>query len=137
MALSYEQAIRNGINRALFIAEQEKKAPKRKAKRVGAKPKAGTLFAIRNKRMTIREASLRTVQIAMTYRKTTTGETKKYIVAPYSYRYRMTKTGRRKMLFAYDMKDKHIKGFVIRGIRNIALTDRKFRPKPGWPIEIR
>jgi len=117
-----------------FIQEQERKAPRRKAKRVGFKPKSGTLFAIRNKRLAIREAALRLVQVVLTYRKTTTNETKKYIVAPYSYRHRRLKVGRRKMLFAYDMKDRHIKGFAIRNVRNVALTDRKFRPK--WPVEI-
>jgi len=119
-----------------FIQEQEAKAPRRKAKRVGYKPKSGTMFAIRNKRLAIREAALRLVQVVLTYRKITTNETKKYIVAPYSYRYRRLRVGRRKMLFAYDMKARHIKGFAIRNIRNVAITDRKFRPKKGWPVEI-
>ena len=117
-----------------FIQEQEARAPRRKAKHVGYKPKSGTLFAIRNKRLAIREAALRLVQIVLTYRKTTTNETKKYVVAPYSWRHRRLKVGRRKMLFAYDMKERHIKGFAIRNVRNVALTDRKFRPK--WPVEI-
>ena len=131
---SYRDVIEKGINRLEFIRQQEEKAPKRLARRVGQKPKAGTLFSIRNKRLAIREAALRKVQIVMTYKKTTTGETKKYIVAPYSYRYKRLKVGTRKMLFAYDMKEKRIKGFAQRNIRNVALTDRKFRPK--WPIEI-
>jgi predicted DNA-binding transcriptional regulator YafY len=117
-----------------FIAEQERKAPKRKPKRVGRKPRYGTLFALRNKRTTIAEAALRRVQVVITYRKTTTNETKKYVVAPYSYRYRRLKIGTRKMLMAYDMKDKHIKGFAVRNVRKVALTDRKFKPK--WPVEI-
>ena len=77
---------------------------------------------------------MRNAQLVIRYRKTTTGELKKYIVAPYSYRYRKTKNGRRKMLFAYDMKDRRIKGFVVRGIRNVSITDRKFTPT--WPVEI-
>jgi len=138
---SFAEAIRKELERIrrteeVFIQEQEAKAPRRKAKHVGYKPKAGTLFAIRNKRLAIREAALRLVQIVMTYTKTTTRETKKYIVAPYSYRHRRLKIGRRKMLFAYDMKERHIKGFVVRSIRNVALTDRKFKPKHGWPVEI-
>lgn len=136
---SFSEAIKKELEdiknkEEIFISEQERKAPRRKAKRVGYKPKSGTLFAIRNKRLSIREAALRLVQIVLTYKKTTTGETKKYVVASYSYRHRRLKVGRRKMLFAYDMKAKHIKGFAMRNIRNVAITDRKFRPK--WPVEI-
>ena len=134
MPRSYQQIIQKGIDRLQFIANQEVKAQKRRPKRVGEKPNAGTLFAIRNKRLSIREAALRNVQIVIRYRKITTGELKKYIVAPYSYRYRMTRQGRRKMLFAYDMEEKKIKGFVVNAIRNVVITDRKFRPK--WPVEI-
>ena len=134
MPRSYQKIIEKGINRIQFIAEQELKAKKRRPRRTGEKLRTGTLFAGRNKRLAIREAALRNVQIVMKYRKTTNGETKKYIVAPYSYRYRMTRNGRRKMLFAYDMKERHIKGFAIRNIRNVALTDRKYKPK--WPVEI-
>lgn len=131
---SYREIIDKGIDRAVFIQKAEEKAPRRKPKRVGKKPKTGTLFAIRNKRLALREAALRKVEVVMTYRKITTGETKKYIVAPYSYRYRRLKSGIRKMLFAYDMRDRKIKGFAIRNVKNVAITDRKFRPK--WPIEI-
>lgn len=135
--MSFADAIRKDFGNALreqFIAEQEAKAPRRRPRRVGRKPRYGTLFAVRNKRLAIQEAALRLAQIAITYRKITTGETKKYVVAPYSYRYRRTREGRRKMLFAYDMKDKHIKGFALRNIRKVALTDRKFRPK--WKVEL-
>jgi hypothetical protein len=134
MARSYQEIIERGIKQALWLAEQEAKAPRRRPRRIGIKPKAGTLFAGRNKRLAIREASLRLVEIVITYHKTTTGETKKYVVAPYSYRYRRLKEGMRKMLFAYDMRDKHIKGFSINNIWNVALTDRKFRPQ--WRVEI-
>jgi len=132
---SYRELIDKGVSELSFIQEQEAKAPRRRARRVGMKPKTGTLFAIRNKRVAIREAALRRSQIIITYTKTTTGETKKYVVAPYSYRYRRLNVGLRKMLYAYDMKAKHIKSFAIRNIRNVALTDRKFPRKP-WPIEI-
>ena len=131
---SYREIIDKGIREIAFLEEQERKAPKRRVRRVGLKPKAGTLFAIRNKRVAIREAALRNSQIIITYRKTTTGETKKYVVAPYSYRYRRLRVGMRKMLYAYDMKERHIKSFAIRNIRNVAITDRKFRPK--WPVEL-
>jgi hypothetical protein len=136
MPRSFQKIIQKGVDRLQFIAEQELKSKSRKPSRTGEKKRIGTLFAIRNKRLAIREAALRNVQIIMRYRKITTGETKKYIVAPYSYRYRMTRDGRRKMLFAYDMEAKKIKGFVIKAIRNVVITDRKFKPKNGWPVEI-
>ena len=134
--LTFAEALKRDIEniRVAFIAEQERKAPRRKPKRVGYKPSEGSLFAMRNKRLTIREAALRLVQIVMRYKKATTGETKQYVVAPYSYRYRRLKSGWRKMLFAYDMREKHIKGFVVANIRNVSLTDRKFVPK--WDVEL-
>jgi predicted DNA-binding transcriptional regulator YafY len=134
MPRSYQKIIQKGINRLKFIAEQEGKAQRRRPRRTGEKPRVGTLFARRNKRLAIREAALRNAQIIIRYKKTTTGETKKYIVAPYSYRYRDTKRGKRKMLFAYDMEDKRIKGFVLKEIRNVVITDRKFTPI--WDVEI-
>lgn len=134
MPLTFSEALKQDINRLSFITEQEKKAPKRKPKRVGKKPAYGTLYALRNTRMAIREASLRRVQIIIHYTKETTGETKRYIVCPYSYRYRRLKSGLKKMLFAYDMTDKHIKGFVIGNVKKVAITDNKFRPM--WPVEI-
>ena len=118
----------------VWIGRQESKASKRRPRRSGYKPKYGTLFAQRNWRLGVKEAALRRTQIILTYKKVTTGEVKKYVVAPYSYRYRRLRSGRRKLLFAYDMKSKHIKGFVTRNIRKVAITDRKFRPK--WPVEI-
>lgn len=135
--MSFAEAIRKDFNKALrdkFIAEQEAKAQRRRPRRTGRRPAYGTLFALRNKRLTIQEAALRRVQVVITYRKITTGETKKYVVAPYSYRNNKTREGRRKMLFAYDMEAKHIKGFSLRNIRKVALTDRKF--KPIWDVEI-
>jgi len=134
MPRSYTEIIKKGINRELFIAQQEEKAPKRRPRRTGMRPATGTLFASRNKRMTIREAALRGVQVIITYTKTTTNETKKYIVAVYEFKYLRLKVGRRKMLYAYDMQAKHIKSFALRNIKKVALTDRKFVPK--WPIRI-
>jgi hypothetical protein len=140
---SFEEVVRNGINRNLFFEEQRRKAPKRRPRRVGKKPRAGTLFAIRNKRMAIREAALRDPpnQIIITYTKTTTGETKKYLVAPYEFKYRRLRIGRRKMLWAVDMEDRQkgrrgrTKSFALRNIKNVVITDRKFRPR--YPIKIK
>ena len=134
MPLSFSEALKKDINRVEFISTQEEKAPRRKPKRVGKTPAYGTLYALRNTRMAIREGSLRTVQIILTYLKETTGETKKYIVCPYSYRYRRLKGGMKKMLYAYDVEDRHIKGFIIGNVKKVALTDRKFRTM--WPVEI-
>ena len=135
MALSYREVIDRGIDRTLFITQMEEKAPRRKPKRVGVKSHAGTMFAMRNKRLTIREAALRLVQCILTYTKTTTGETRIYVVAPYEMKYRRLRAGLRKVLYAYDMEDKHIKSFVLDAIRRVALTDRHFVPR--WPVLIR
>lgn len=133
-ARSYRDILEDGLKKIDFIEKEEARAPKRRTRRVGLKPKTGTLFAIRNKRMAIREAALRRVQIVLTYKKITTGEVKKYIVAPYEWKNRVLKVGRRKVLWAYDMEAKRIKSFVLRSVRNVALTNRKFRPK--WPVKI-
>ena len=133
-ARSYREILESGLKRLDFIEKEEARAQKRRPRRVGLKPNTGTLFAIRNKRLAIREAALRRVQIVITYRKITTGEIKKYVVAPYEWKNRILKVGRRKMLWAYDMEDRHIKSFVQRNIRNVALTNRKYVPK--WPVKI-
>ena len=133
MPLSYSEAIKHDLNRMKFITEVEKKAVKKKPKKVGIKPAYGTLLAKRNVNLAVREAALRLAQIVITYNKITTGETKKYVVAPYSYRFRRLKVGVRKLLFAWDMEEKRIKGFVLKNIYRVAITDRTFRPK--WVVE--
>ena len=133
MPRDIQEVVKRGVNRDDFIRGVESKASRRRPTRTRVKVK-GTLFAIRNKRLAIREAALRKVQIAFTYKKITTNKSKKYIVAPYEFKYRRLKIGVRKMLYAYDMEAKHIKSFALKNIRNVALTDRKFRPK--WPILI-
>ena len=134
MALTFAEALKKDLSRMDFISEQEEKAPRRKPKRVGKTPAYGTLYALRNTRMAIREGALRMVQIILTYRKETNGETKKYVVCPYEWKYRRLKSGIRKMLYAYDVKDRHIKSFVGNNIKKVALTDRIFRPM--WPVLI-
>lgn len=130
-------SINNSVDRkearARFIMEQEKKAARRKPMK--GKVKSGSLFAIRNKSVAIREGALRRVQIIIKFKKTTTGDVKKYIVAPYSKSYRRLKVGLRKSLWAYDMKEKRIKSFAVRNIKNVALTDRKYVPK--WPVKFK
>jgi len=134
MGRTFEEVVRDGINKSLFVLEMEGKAQRRKPVRTLAQP-SGTLFAIRNKRITIREGALRRVQIIITYTKITTRTTHKYVVCPYEWSYRRLRSGRKKMLWAYDVEDRHIKSFVQTNIKNVALTDRKFQPR--WPIMIR
>ena len=135
MPRDIEQLLHRKVNRLDFIKKMVERAPKRKPVRARVpRGKRGTLFAIRNKNLAIREAALRLVQINITFQKTTDRAINIYTVAPYSYRYRRLRVGRRKCLYAYDMKDKHIKSFAIRNIRKVALTDRKYVPK--WRVEI-
>jgi len=135
MPRDIQDIMSRGVDRDAFIKSQETKAPRRKPVRARQKPSRGTLFALRNKNIAIREAALRRVQIVLTYVKITTGERKKYVVAPYELKFRRLKDGMRKVLYAYDMEDKHIKNFVSKNIKNVALTDRKFVPK--WPVKIK
>jgi predicted DNA-binding transcriptional regulator YafY len=97
MPRTFQNVIERGVKRALFVEQQERKAPRRRPRRIGVSPKTGTLFAIRNKRLAIREAALRRAQVVLTYRKVTTGETKKYVVAPYEWKYLRLKAGSRKL----------------------------------------
>jgi predicted DNA-binding transcriptional regulator YafY len=118
-----------------FIREQYGKAQRRKPVRAKAPSKMrGTLFAKRNKNLAMREAALRRAQIIVTYTKTTTGETSRYVVAPYEFSFKRLKVGRRKILWGYDMNEGHIKNFATKNISKVVITDRKFTPK--WPIKI-
>lgn len=117
-----------------FYEQQKKKMVKRKPVRT-KKEVTGTMFAKRNKRLTIREGALRQVSIMIDYKKINTGERKKYLLNPISYRYRKLKKGWRKVLFAEDKNsDKQIKMFVLDNIQNVVLTDKKFKSR--WNVEI-
>lgn len=134
MPRDIKKLIQEHMNRAAFIRAQEEKAVRRKAVRAPVPAaRRGTLFAGRNKRLAIQEAALRHAQIIVTYVKLTTGRRVKRILAPYSIKWRKLKVGKRKVLYGYDFKDKHIKSLMMRNIRKVAITDRRFRPK--WPIE--
>jgi hypothetical protein len=130
---SFAQALKRDINRLKFREDVEKAAPKRKPKKEIRREDEGILRT-RDIKVLIGQAATRLLQIEMTYKKETTGEVKKYRVAPYSYRYRHLRTGIRKMFFAYDMDDRHIKGFVLRNIRKVDILKRRYSPK--WPVEI-
>jgi predicted DNA-binding transcriptional regulator YafY len=85
-------------------------------------------------RRSIRNSAGTKTLLWITYTKTTDGETHSYLVEPYSFRYRRIKVGIRKMLYAYDIADGHIKSFALRNIISSKNMKEKFRPK--FKIEI-
>lgn len=116
-----------------FYEDQKAKMPTRKPVKT-QRGYDGTMFAKRNKRLAITEAGLRHVSVIIDYKKVT-GERKKYLVNPYSWRTRKLKSGFRRVLFAEDKQDsKQIKMFVVENIGNVVITDQKYRPK--WEIEL-
>ena len=133
---SFREAIKRDISRVKFVEEQAKKKVKRKPKKAPKTPKAvkEIYLPARDVRALIMSAANQLKQIMIIYKKETTGEVKRYRVSPYSYRYRRLKTGVKKMFFAYDMTDKHIKGFVLKNIRTVEVLSKRYRPK--WPVEL-
>lgn len=92
------------------------------------------VFAKRKVRIAIREACIRQVSAIILYKKVD-GTLNKYEVGPISYRYRELKTGRRKVLFAQDIRShRQIKYFVLKNIYKVVLTDRHFIP--SYKVEI-
>lgn len=130
---SFSDAIKRDISRVKFIDEQSKKTHKKKPKKAPKNVKE-VYLPLRDIRVLIMRAASELKQVMIIYKKTTTGEVKRYRVAPYSYRYRRLRVGIRKMFFAYDMADQHIKGFALKNIRTVEILNRKYRPK--WPVEI-
>ena len=130
---SFAEAIKKDIDKIMFAAEQVKKAPKKKAKKQKS-PATDMALKSKNVNVLLRHAAINLKQVQMTYKKDTTNEVKSYKVAPYSYRFRTSNKRKKRMLFAYDMDDKHIKGFVMRNILKVEVLEKKFRPK--WPVEI-
>ena len=117
-----------------FYKQMKEKMPTRKPVRTKSEH-TGTMFAKRNKRVTIMEGAMRRVSIIIDYTKVTDGSRKKYLLNSYSYRYRKLKKGWRKVLFAEDRNEgNQIKMFVLQNIGNVVLTDKKYRPT--WEIEI-
>ena len=130
---SFRQIIEQGINRLDFLEKvEEASAPKRARRSIYEQ--ARTIFSNRDERVKVLKSARNLKKIRITYKKITTGEVKKYLVAPYSWRYRNTREGLRKMLFAYDDKDGHIKGFVWRNVKKVSATEKSFSPK--WKVEI-
>ena len=119
------------IDRMAFIKAQGnvERKPKRRNNELTKK-----IFAKRDFRLGIRNGARYKRQIIVSYTKITTGEHKNYKVNPYSYRYRHTRDGVRKMLFAEDVLEHRIKGFVLRMINHVEITDKTFKPR--WRVEI-
>lgn len=85
-------------------------------------------------RVTLRDAALAKKMVRITYKKTTDNDIKIYQVEPYSFRYLKLKVGVRKVLFAYDIKEKKIKSFVLKNIKKINMLGSAYSPR--WPVEI-
>lgn len=118
--------------RSSFVSEQRgaKRKPKRKADALVKR-----VFSKRDFRNGIKTAAIKRLQIIINYTKTTTGEQGEYTVNPYSYRYRHTRNGVRKLLFAEDAVENKIKGFVMRMIGGVRITDVHYKPR--WKVEIK
>jgi predicted DNA-binding transcriptional regulator YafY len=142
MAKSIIEILDEGVDRIHFASEERKREAEAKASGKDYKKskknripvgKKKVLFS-RYVRMAIRQAAIDKVQIVLDYTKITTGENKRYIVEPYEISTRNLKPGRRKVLWAYDVKDKHIKSFVLTKIKKVAITRKSF--SPIWTIKI-
>jgi hypothetical protein len=134
---SYRKTVENGLKSlADAFVEEEEKDKKTLAMQKGRQRDSGILFSIRNKRLGIMIGAEDEMIVKIIYKKTTTGEVNPYEVEPYSYRNRRLKVGLRKMLYAYDVKDKRIKSFALRNIRNVEVTNKPYQ-RVRWPIEIR
>lgn len=84
----------------------------------------------------IRLAGVNTLRVMLKYTKATTGETKHYVVDPYSYRVKRPKTQNEKLtwyFFGYDATEQQIKSYVVRNIRDAKVLPEKFTPK--WKVE--
>jgi len=117
----------------------KKHIDKTKKKKLVKKGNVSTLYAKRNRGIAIKQAANNKVSCIIKYTKITTQETKQYEVNVYSYKYIKLKEGIRKVLYAQDKNDRKnrktaIKNFVVRNIKNVALTNRKY--KPEWAIQI-
>jgi hypothetical protein len=110
----------------------DKPAAKKKPKK--RKQTFKELRGERSIRMEIAYAAMDRRHVIIRYKKATTREVKRYMVAPYSYRFRRAKRGRMKALYAYDADDRSIKSFYVANIKGIEPTLKPFRPK--WTIEI-
>lgn len=120
------------MQKSFFKKKREKRRGKVPLKR---KPvKITKIIKRRSKRLTIVEAADKRLLIKLKYVKLTTGEIKEYILEPYEYKYKRITVGLRKLLYAYDIKAKHIKNFLVRNIKKVEILNKKYRKR--WPIKI-
>lgn len=85
-------------------------------------------------RASIRDSAVAKKVLKITYKKSTTGETKKYEVEPYSFSYVKQGGGLKKALYAWDINENKIKYFVVKNIMKAEMTDRPFECR--FPIKI-
>ena len=110
-----------------FVKKVEFRAESKKPRVTKGVDVKGSL-AIRNSRLSIREAALRSCTCVILYHKVTTDEINKYEIIPIEWKYKKTKRGMRKVLYAEDYRDeKRIKMFVGRNIMRAAPTNRRVR----------
>lgn len=110
-----------------FVKKVEFRSEKKKPRVTKGVDVTGSL-AMRNSRLSIRESALRSCTCVILYKKVTTNEINKYEVIPIEWKYKKTKKGMRKVLYAEDYRDKkQIKMFVGRNIMRAAPTNRRVR----------
>ena len=119
--------------REQFIEKQKNKVVKKAPKK--QKMEYPELISKRSVNLLIEDAATNLRLLDIRYKKTTTGETKNYTVAPYEFAYKMLKVGRRKILWGYDIKDKHIKTYAVRNILGAKRNNKHFKPK--WEVKIK
>lgn len=94
----------------------------------------GRDFGKRNVVAVVRWAASRNFKVQIRYMRLQDGIVKNYRVEPYSFRYRKTRDGVRKMLFAHHGVHRRIHGFVLSNILSIKVLNEKYRPR--WKVEL-
>ena len=102
--------------------------------RIRAKDVIGRRFGKREALIAIRWAAKRRYKVRIKYTRIQDGMTKTYVIEPYSFRYRRTRDGVRKMLFAYHGVHRRIHGFVTRNILSAKVLKETFQPR--WKVEL-
>jgi len=102
--------------------------------RIRASEVVGRKFVGRDSLLMIRFAARRQLMCRIRYMRIQDSLTKYYVIEPYSFRYRMTRDGVRKMLFAYHNVHDRIHGFAVRNILEVRVLDRRFKPR--WKVEL-
>jgi predicted DNA-binding transcriptional regulator YafY len=85
-------------------------------------------------RASIRDSAVAKKILKITYKKTTTNETKTYIVEPYSFAYIKQNGGLKKALYAWDVEENKIKYFVVKNIIKAEVTEKRYECR--FPIKI-